>query len=121
MNEVRKLCEARFPGLHARIEQILVESEASYNRRSQQPRSEFLLEHTRHTAAIAHTLALREGVDAFLPVLVALFHDAGKFHEGQYHEDKVPEEEHAARLAGSMLAGFGMQQAEIDGVQQALR
>jgi putative nucleotidyltransferase with HDIG domain len=121
MNEVRRLLESRFPGLHARIEQTLVECEARHNRQTHQPRSEFLREHTRHTAAIAHTLALREGVDPFLPVLVALFHDAGKFHEGQYHQDDVPEEEHAAVLAGAMLAGFGVERATIEAAQQALR
>ena len=66
MNEVRKLLESRFPGLHARIEQTLVESEARYNRQARQAPSEFLLEHTQRTAAIAHTLAVREGVDPFL-------------------------------------------------------
>ena len=113
MNEVRKLLEARFPGLHQRIEQTLVEAEARYNRQSQQPASEFLLEHTRRVAAIARKLALSEGVDPVLPVLVALYHDAGKFHEGEYHKDAVPEEEHAAVIAGRMLAEHGLQRADI--------
>jgi putative nucleotidyltransferase with HDIG domain len=121
MNEVRKLLESRFPGLHARIEQTLVQSEKSYNQQTHQPPSRFLLEHTQHTAAIAHKLALAEGVDPFLPVLVALYHDAGKFHEGQYHNDKVPEEEHAALLAGPMLAQDGVDRADIEAVLQALR
>src|SRR5512140_3835876 len=116
MNEVRKLLESRLPGLHAHIEQMLVDSEARFNRQSRQSPSEFLLEHTQHTAAIAHTLAVREGVDPFLPVLVALFHDAGKFHDGGYHKDNVPEEEHAARLAGALLAEWDVERAEIDGV-----
>jgi HD superfamily phosphodiesterase len=121
MNEVRKLLESRFPGLHARIEQTLAESEARYNGRSAKAPSQFLLEHTQHTAAIARTLALRERVDPFLPVLVALFHDAGKFHDGEYHQDDVPEEEHAAALAATMLAGHGMERAEIELALQALR
>ena len=121
MNEVRKLLESRFPGFHARIEQTLVDSEARFNRQAQQAPSEFLLEHTRHTAAIAHTLALREGVAPLRPVLVALFHDAGKFHEGGYHKDDVPEEEHAARLAEALLAEWKVERAEIDGVTAALR
>jgi putative nucleotidyltransferase with HDIG domain len=121
MNEVRKILESRFPGLHARIEQTLVECEARYNRQAQQARSEFLLEHTQHTAAIAHMLAMREGVDPFLAVLVALFHDAGKFHDGGYHKDDVPEEEHAAQLAGAMLAEYGVEPADIEAVMAALR
>jgi HD superfamily phosphodiesterase len=121
MNEVRKLLEARFPGLHARIEQTLVEAEARYNRDSKQAPSEFLLEHTQRTAAIAHKIAAMERVDAFLPVLVALYHDAGKFHEGEYHKDNVPEEEHAAILAGRMLAESGAERADIEPVCGALR
>ena len=121
MNEVRKLLESRFPGLHARIEQTLVESEARYNRQTKQPPSEFLLEHTQRTAAIAHNIAAMERVDAFLPVLVALYHDAGKFHEGEYHKDNVPEEEHAAILAGRMLAESGAEEADIEAVRGALR
>ena len=121
MNEVRKLLESRSPGLHARIEQTLVEAEARYNRQTKQAPSEFLLEHTQRTAAIAHTLSAMEGVDPFLPSLVALYHDAGKFHEGEYHKDDIPEEEHAAILAGTMLAEFGMERGEIDAALEALR
>jgi len=121
MNEVRKLLESRFPGLHARIEQTLIEAEARYNRKSKQAPSEFLLEHTLRTAAIAHTLCAMEAVDPFLPALVALYHDAGKFHEGEYHKDDIPEEEHAAVLARAMLAEFGMERGEIDAALAALR
>lgn len=121
MNEVRKLLESRAPGLHACIEQALVECEADFNRRKQQAPSEFLVDHSRQTAAIAHLLAAREGVDPFLPVLVALFHDAGKFHGGAYHDDDVPEEEHAARLAEAMLAEHGLPRADIDALTAALR
>ena len=121
MNEVRNLLQKRVPGLHARIEQALLEAEAHYNLHNKLAPSEFLLEHARRTAAIAHSIATREGVDAFLPVLVALYHDAGKFHEGGYHQDQVPEEEHAAVLAAPMLAELGVAPADIEAVRSALR
>ncbi len=121
MNEVRKLLESRFPGLHARIEQTLIEAEARYNRQTKQAPSEFLLEHSQRTAAISHEIAAMERVDALLPVLVALYHDAGKFHQGAYHKDDVPEEEHAAVLAGRMLAESGAGRADIEAVRAALR
>src|SRR5450759_2453605 len=121
MYDVRNVLEARFPGLHASVEQMLVESEARYNRQTNQAPSEFLLEHTRRTAAIAHKISGMEGVDPFLPALVALYHDAGKFHEGEYHKDDIPEEEHAAVLAGSMLAEFGVERSDIEAVLAALR
>ncbi|MCX7172539.1 MAG: HD domain-containing protein [Proteobacteria bacterium] len=121
MNEVRKVLEDRFPGLYANIEKLLVEAEAQYNTQTGQAPSEFLLEHTQRTAAIAHKISVLEGVDAFLPVLVALFHDAGKFHEGEYHKDGIPEEEHAALLAGQMLTEFQVERGDIDSVLEALR
>lgn len=121
MNGVRTLLEKRVPGLHAAIETLLLDAEARYNRKSGQAQSEFLLEHTGRTAAIAHRLALLEGVEPFLPILVALFHDAGKFHGGEYHKDAVPEEEHAAVLAGGMLAEFALAPGEIEAVLGALR
>ena len=121
MNAVRKLLESRFPGLHARVERTLVEAEAHYNRQSGQAPSAFLLEHTQRTAAIALKIAEMEGADALLPVLVALYHDVGKFHEGEYHKDGVPEEEHAAILAGRTLTECGAQRIDIEAVRAALR
>jgi len=121
MNDVRKMLEARIPGLHARIEKMLAEAEALYNDQAKQAPSEFLLEHARRTAAIAYKIALMEQVDPFLPSLVALYHDAGKFHEGSYHKDDVPEEEHAAAIAEQMLSASGLQRGDIDSVLEALR
>lgn len=121
MNDVRNLLETRFPGLHARIEEMLVDAEAQYNRRTNQGSSEFLLDHTRRTAAIAHMISGMEGVDPFLPVIVALYHDAGKFHDGGYHQDDIAEEEHAAVLAEQMLAEFGVERSDIAAVLGALR
>jgi len=121
MKHVRNLLEARQPGLYARIEKTLVEAEARYNDLAGQAPSEFLLEHTRRTAAIAHKIASMEGVDPFLAVLVALYHDAGKFHEGAYHQDRLPEEEHAALMAQKMLTEFGLERGVIESVTEALR
>ncbi len=121
MNGVRNVLETRCPGLHGRIEQMLIDAEARYSRNTNQPASEFLLEHSQRTAAIAQKISKIEGVDSFLPVLVALYHDAGKFNDGEYHNDDVAEEEHAAVLAGQMLAEFGVERGDIDAVLQALR
>jgi HD superfamily phosphodiesterase len=121
INEVRGMLEARLPGLYVRIEEMLAGAEALYNAHQKQSPSEFLLEHARRTSAIAYKIALMEQSDPFLPALVALYHDAGKFHEGSYHRDEVPEEEHAADLAARMLAEFGLPPPEIDAVLAALR
>jgi putative nucleotidyltransferase with HDIG domain len=121
MKQVSSVLDARFPGLYASIEERLVEAEANFNDKSGQAPSQFLLEHTLRTAAIAQKICAMEGVDAFLPALVALYHDAGKFHEGQYHQDGIPEEEHAALLAQRMLTEFGLERSEIESVLEALR
>ncbi len=121
MSDVRNVLEARCPGLHDRIERALIEAEARFSRQSNQPAAEFLVEHTRRVAAIALKIARMEGSDPFLPLLVALFHDAGKFHEGEYHADDIPEEEHAANLAGRILDEFGLAEDEIEAVRAALR
>ena len=121
MNDVKNMLDQRFPGLHARIERTLAEAEARFTRQTGQAPSEFLLEHSLRTAAIACTIAQAEGLDPVLPSLVALYHDIGKFHDGAYHSDNVPEEEHAAALAETMLAEFGAKDAEIDAVVEALR
>ena len=121
MNEVLNVLEARFPGLYANIEKMLVEAEAQYNAQTGKASSEFLLEHTLRTAAIAHKISAMEGVDSFLPSLVALYHDAGKFHAGVYHNDGIPEEEHAALLAEKMLTRFGLEPSDIETVLIALR
>lgn len=121
MNDVRSVLEARLPGLYANIEKLLVEAEARYNAQAGQVAAEFLLEHTRRVAAIAYKISSMEGIDPFLPTLVALYHDAGKFHEGDYHRDAIPEEEHAAILAEEMLTEFRAPRSDIDLVLQALR
>ena len=121
MKKVRNVLETRFPGLYADIEKTLAKTEAQFKQRNGQAPTEFLLEHTRRTAAIAQKIAALEGVDAFLPVLVALFHDSGKFIKGEYHTDGIPEEEHAAFLAEKMLTDFGLKRSDIVVVIEALR
>lgn len=121
MNNVRSLLDARIPGLYAVIEKMLVEVEAQHNVQTGRASSEYLLEHSRRTAAIAIKIARLEEVDAFLPTLVTLFHDAGKFHEGKYHNDGLPEEERAALLAEKMLTDFRLERSAIGVVIEALR
>jgi uncharacterized protein len=59
-----------------------------------------LWEHLSRTAVIAERLGRAEGVDPAACRLAALFHDAGKFHEGALHGDSRPEEEHSVDVLG---------------------
>jgi putative nucleotidyltransferase with HDIG domain len=121
MNDLRQMLERHLPGLFGRVETLLIEAEARYNRNVGQARSEFLVDHSRRTAAIAQVIARLEGVDPLLPAVVALLHDAGKFNDGAYHADDLPEEEHAAVLAGQLLAEADMAPDAIATVQESLR
>jgi HD superfamily phosphodiesterase len=121
MNDVRLMLDARYPGLYGSIVSTLVEAEANFNARTGQAPSRFLLEHTLRTTVIARKLCGMEGVDPFLPMLVALFHDTGKFHGGEYHKDDIPEEEHAALIAERTLFEHGLGASDIDLVLIALR
>jgi uncharacterized protein len=105
------LIESRFPGLMARVHQVFKDTENAYEG-GDNPES-FLWEHTMHVASIANRLAQAEGLDPLIPVVAALFHDAGKFAEGQYHSDGTIEEEESARMAEPLLRQFGMKAADI--------
>lgn len=121
MNDVRQILEARYPGLYDKIVGTLVEAEAKFNARIGQAPSKFLLEHTLRTSVIAKKLCEMDEIDPFLPMLVALFHDAGKFNGGEYHRDEIPEEERAALIADRILSEYELGTDDIDHVLIALR
>jgi HD superfamily phosphodiesterase len=114
------LVESRFPGLHQKIRQVIHQSENQYQG-TPDSSSSFLWEHTTHVASLAHRLAQAEHVDPMIPVIAALFHDAGKFVGGKYHEDGSVEEEESARIAGGLLREAGMKPADIEQVLGGLR
>jgi uncharacterized protein len=112
--------ESRFPGLMAKVCEICRDSENAFEGGKGRAES-FLWEHTMHVASIAKRLAEAQGLDPLLPVVAALFHDAGKFSEGKYHSDGTIEEEESARIARAMLRQFGMKAADIRTVISGLR
>lgn len=97
------------PGLVERIKKAIDEAEKSYKSKLSSG-SGFLWEHTSLVASLSFKLAQAEKEDANLAALVALFHDAGKFDDGKYHEGEKTEEELGARLARQVLeqAGLGL-------------
>ena len=112
--------ESRFPGLIDRIREIIQESESKHEGHENSTES-FLWEHTLHATLIAFQLAQAEGMDPLIPVVAALFHDAGKFAGGLYHSDETAEEEESARIANNLLRQFGMKSAEIRQVLSGLK
>ena len=81
----------------------------------------FLVDHTLQVCALVSRLCHLQQVDAHVPVLVGLFHDAGKFHRGSYHEAGIPEEEHSASIARERLTQHGVDTHVIDSVSAAIR
>jgi HD superfamily phosphodiesterase len=112
--------ESRFPGLMEKVRDVCRDSENAFEGGRHRSES-FLWEHTMHVASIARRLAQAEGVDPLIPVIAALFHDAGKFAEGKYHSDGTIEEEESARIAGTMLRRFGMNGVDIRRVLSGLK
>jgi HD superfamily phosphodiesterase len=112
--------ESRFPGLIDKLREIIQESENKHEGRSSHSES-FLWEHTLHAASLAYQLAIAEKVDSLIPVVGALFHDAGKFAGGKYHTDDIPEEDESARIARELLLQFGMRSADVRKVLAGLK
>ncbi|MBP1623127.1 MAG: phosphohydrolase [Acidobacteria bacterium] len=111
--------ESRFPGLLEKVRQVFRDTENAYEG-GDNPES-FLWEHTMHVASIADQLARAEGLHPQIPVIAALFHDAGKFADGKYHRDGTIEEEESARIAGPLLREFGMKPADITRVLSGVK
>lgn len=112
--------EARHPGLVAAVRAMIEASERQFGG---EPGTEasYLWEHTTHVASLAFELARSEKTDPMTPTMVALFHDAGKFSGGAYHQGGKAEEETAAVLADRVLRQLGLGSAEIRPVTTGLR
>jgi HD superfamily phosphodiesterase len=117
--DLPRMIESRFPGLIDAIRQIIQESENKHEGGSSS--ESFLWEHTMHAASLAYQLSEAEGINPLIPVVAALFHDAGKFAGGQYHADDKAEEEESAQIAMRLLNQFGMKRAAIRKVLSGLK
>lgn len=117
--DYRSIVESRFPGLVDRIRDAIQESENKYEGNSSS--ESFLWEHTQHTASIACQLAQAEKRDPLIPVIAALFHDAGKFSGGKYHAEETIEEEESAQIAEKLLKESGMRVGDIRNVLAGLK
>ncbi len=106
------MVESRFPGLIEKIRLVIQAAEKDYEG-GPDSRESFLWEHTVHVASITFWLAQKEEKDPLVPVIAALFHDAGKFSNGRYHEDGDAEEVESARMARVLLRQAGMKSAGI--------
>jgi uncharacterized protein len=80
-----------------------------------------LMGHLERVASQAVRLASIEGVDPLCAELAGLFHDAGKFHNGKYHEGDRPEEEYSIEVLRELGGNNGLDPAIIVEVSNAIR
>ncbi len=123
MNDIHNLISPQFPRLIERIRQLIEDSEKRFSQNGESREEafdSFLWEHTVHVAAIARKIALAEEVNPVEAVISALFHDSGKFLEGRYHHDEIPEEESAADLAQKILTEETMDPEKIATITRAI-
>ncbi len=102
------------------LKNIINESEKKFSKQNKEIAVGFLWEHTLIVASIAKKIAKLEGIDTHLPEIAALFHDAGKFKDGFYHIDDIPEEEIAAEIAQETLIKYGYSKTDVVLVKEGL-
>lgn len=121
LSNVINLVSSAYPGLVDRVRAVIETSEAeAAGAKAAEGGDSFLWEHTLEVTAAAFKLAVLENIDPFLPVVTALFHDAGKFGGGRYHAGDSPEEADAGRMAQEILSREGVPEEQIVGVVDGL-
>lgn len=112
------LLKERYPTLIDRIRKVIEQSEFEYADRKTE--DSFLWEHTYYVASMAMKLSYDECIDPLLPVVTALFHDCGKFENGNYHAGDIPEEAIAATIAEKLLEEIGFHPVDTKTVIESL-
>ncbi len=92
--------------------------EAEYSRKSNPSNS--LWGHAERVALFAERLGRAEGVDPIACRLAGIFHDAGKFNGGSYHEGDEPEEKRSVEALWEITKGKGLETSLIDQVAESI-
>jgi len=79
-----------------------------------------LWDHLLRVAKIAERLGREEGLDPALCRMAGLFHDAGKFTGGHYHEGDRPEEEDSVVLLKELAQSHKIPNREVELVAEAI-
>lgn len=114
---IEELLAEKDPGLFSEIKEIIESSERSFDSNI---KDSHLWEHTLNVSSIALKLAEKEGTDPLPVTLAALFHDSGKFEEGDYHKDDIPEEAQSVRIAENVMNKFKLHDKLIEIVTGAI-
>ena len=79
-----------------------------------------LWNHLCRTARIAEQIGRAEGIEPSTCHLAALFHDAGKFHQGKLHGDSEPEEKHSVQVLGYLAQRHGIPEDQVNEITEAI-
>jgi len=79
-----------------------------------------LWDHVARVASLAVSLGAEEGLDPEPCRLAGLFHDAGKFAGGRYHDDDRPEEQRSVATLRELAAAHGVPDAQVEPVAEAI-
>ncbi len=115
---VYDILEVEYPGLFYEIKNTIETSEHLFDPNI---KDSHLWEHTLNVSSITLRLAGKEKVDALPVVLAALFHDSGKFSEGTYHKDDIPEESESVKMAESTMKKFNVPSEQIEIIVDAIK
>jgi len=118
MDKIEQLVNAEFSGLFSEIKKYIITSEQQFT--GDTKIESFLWEHTLQVANISFKLSEKENLNPIIPILTALFHDAGKFVKGQYHKKDIAEEEDSIKVARKLLAQFNSKQETIENITKSL-
>ncbi len=94
------------------------EDEARFTARERT--TDALWDHLQRVAVLAQRLGRAEGLDPDQCRLAALFHDAGKFSGGRYHEGEVPEEERSVGVLRELARAHGLAPDRAEEVADAI-
>ena len=79
-----------------------------------------LWSHCIRVAKIAEKIGMAEGVDRTACGLAGLFHDAGKFANGEYHRSGIMEEEHSVQIFREIAQDKSLDNLLADSVAEAI-
>lgn len=121
MKNIKKILNKKYPLLFTKIKNHIDNTEKEFCKKDSQTWGGLLWDHTYNVASIAIQLSKKENIDPIIPVIAALFHDSGKFVDGNYHQNEVREEYYAVQVAQKILKEYdNLSEKEKDEIYSAI-